>query len=293
MKTIKELLCLTEGECFAYVKQALEELKIPYSFTDLYIVTDIYSDKCPLVCVHLDTISKLPPPEKDIIERDGILRLKKNSKAKCLGADDRAGVWIALEMLRTGTKTEFEYGFFCGEEVGGKGSQEFSNDDLEDRYTCFIGLDRASKHQLQNIAEYGSDNDELLLYFTEIGFTPSLGTFTDCSNLSMACDLACVNVSVGYEFEHTSREVLYLNLMLDTLNVMQTIVIKPDTYIAKPQPARLWRTREWLNPKVTLDSQICCDFCGQHERLYYVDGSQLCEDCAEIQIEETDFVYNF
>jgi len=273
VKTIKELLCLTERECFEYVKS---ELKVPYEATKNYIITRAHYTICPLICVHLDTVSDLPPTKGMIVEKNRVLSLRKNSIAKCLGADDRAGVWIALEMLRLGTKTDFEYGFFCGEERGGKGSQEFALDsDLEGNYSCFIGLDRGSRGGIQNVAEYGMDNKDLLKCFTDQGFLASSGTFTDCSNLAMECELACVNVSVGYISEHSSKEMLYLDLMEDTLKVMRTVEVTAEVYKADERPVYNFR-HSWE------EGAVCCDMCGLHSKLYNSqEGYQVCGDCLE------------
>jgi len=285
MKTIKELLCLTEHECFLYVEETLSELGIAFYSTEHYIVTDIHMKRSPLVCVHLDTVSPIPPTEGTIVEKDRTLSLRKNTTAKCLGADDRAGVWIALEMLRLGTKSEFEYGFFRGEESGGIGSREFAEScDIDDMYSCFIGLDRGSKNGVQNVAEYDYDNAELLQCFVERGFVASFGTFSDCSNLSSNCTLACVNLSVGYISEHTSKEKLYLDLMENTLDVMLEVEIKSSVYKADPRPVcdlHNWRNYSKVT-KVTSGMPICCDLCGRHDRLFMRDGEQLCEGCIDV-----------
>lgn len=56
----------------------------------------------PMLCVHLDTINthhKSNLTIDDIDIKGSVMSLKANTKAHCLGGDDRAGVWIALKLI--------------------------------------------------------------------------------------------------------------------------------------------------------------------------------------------------
>jgi putative aminopeptidase FrvX len=283
MLKIEKLLTLTERETFNYVKKVLKKLRVDFTSNKDYIITQQHADPTPLICVHLDTVSILPPKAEDIVVLEDAIKLAPTSLSKCLGADDRAGVWIALEMLRLGTKTKFEYGFFCGEETGGVGSRSYSFLDLE--HTCFIGLDRGSKLGIQNVAEYGLDNEDLTKIFTDLGYEASNGTFSDCSALAMESDVACVNVSVGYVREHTDKETLYLDLMLNTLDVMREVVIPEQVF--KSAEVYNWRTDYRFAPKSS--NAILCDLCGRHEKLYMANSGMYCEECVGLYTRENSY----
>lgn len=192
-----------------------------------YVVLDYYSihttptytlvtpkkktfDYVPMLCVHTDTI-----------KRNEVFKLKEQSMFKVvsaensvLGADDRAGCWIASELMDYNFEVSF---LICDlEEVGGKGSYEASQDDvvyeyIVDNVSSFIGLDRRGAREL---ALYGYESQDFMRdvvdYFVLGGYEEGIGSFTDASNLARVFNLCCLNLSIGYYNEHTYRE--YLNI---------------------------------------------------------------------------------
>ena len=196
----------------------------------------------PMLCVHLDTInthySKKGLYEYDIMydTSKDMLKLTPDSKASCLGGDDRAGVWIALQMLADmlpETEWKYDIGFFTDEEIGCIGSTHYSTY-LRDyapnniNTTCYIGLDRKAGNGLHEIATYGYDNESLISAFVSLGYTPEYGSVTDASNL--AGEVACINLSVGYDNEHTNVEVLYLSCMKYTLEALKRVELEDKYY---------------------------------------------------------------
>jgi hypothetical protein len=265
---INKLLTLTDKQLYKEIKATLP---IPFISTKDYIVTKQHKKPCPLICVHLDTVS--PKPPKMLKCSNSIVTAPE---AACLGADDRAGVYIALQMLKRQTKTQFEYGFFMGEERGAIGSNEYGR--FYPEHTAYIGLDRASRNNKQNMALYGYDNDKLSKLFP---YPESIGSVSDCSVLSSYTDAACVNLSVGYQNEHTAKESLNLLQMLETLNVMLNIDI-PD----KPYPSEYRQVSKYKWDYADIDSgKVLCDFCGSHALLYYQDGDMICEECIEFDMK--------
>lgn len=244
MKSIEQILCMKEQELREYIMSVLGGRRIPYKFTKDYIVTTCHSEKIvPLVCTHTDTFGQHPVILSQILRQGNVLSLNTakdamGSLCNCLGADDRAGVYIALRMLSEGTVTDFEYAFFTQEETGGKGSTAFADENDLEKYSCFIGLDRACRAGVQNVAVYGYDNDELTNIFVEQGYAEQWGSFTDCSNLSVETFIdpkACVNLSVGYQCEHSQKETLDTELMLETLRVMKAVEIPEKIFDFDPK----------------------------------------------------------
>lgn len=201
-----------------------------------YMIYSRSSEPKPMLCVHLDTINTHSSDleEELIIEADveaGILSVSPDCKAKCLGGDDRAGVWIALKMIEWMEKTgnyKYDIGFFRDEEIGCKGSTLFEEHKHKYNTTCYIGLDRKSSGGVQEVATYGEDNYDLIRLVESYGYIEHFGSVTDASNL--AGDVACINLSVGYDREHTKSEILYLNCMTDTLENLKIMEFDGRNY---------------------------------------------------------------
>ncbi len=65
------------------------------------LVTPKGSRDYPLICSHLDTINDTKYIELDKINIKGdYICLASDSSCKCLGGDDRCGVYIALELIK-------------------------------------------------------------------------------------------------------------------------------------------------------------------------------------------------
>ena len=268
MKSLEDLLLATEPGVRRGIIETLDKHRISFELEKGYIVTTSHGIK-PLVCVHTDTVDIFPPAEVVIV--DGIVSLPKNSSAKCLGADDRAGVWIALELIKQGYTDRFNFGFFSGEEIGCTGSRAFSKEADLKKYSCFIGLDRACRNGKQNAATYGYDNEDL---YSLSPYELSYGSYTDCSVLAGAADLACINFSVGYQHEHTAMEILNIDQMVETLEMMKSLPL-----LDQPLEAE---SHYKLGTVGGMAVPICCDCCGEHALLYDRDGEFVCEECLEL-----------
>jgi|LGOV01.1.fsa_nt_gb hypothetical protein len=209
----------------------------------------------PMLCVHLDTINTHAPkckikPQRDFEYDENlcILGLTKKSPLSCLGGDDRAGVWIAMEMIaymEASGDYKYDIGFFEDEEIGCHGSTAYNNDKagIQLNTTCYIGLDRKSSKGTQEVALYGDDNKELMEIFNDLGYVSDMGSVTDASNL--AGEVACVNLSIGYDNEHTSSEVLYIHCMIDTLEKLKVLELKSELYLADYD--HFYDCNPWMN----------------------------------------------
>lgn len=209
---LKNLLMFNQTELFEHIVQKVSKNKnynLTVSFKSGIIVTPKGVIKYPLICSHLDTIndSKKIKLQNSDVEIDGdIIKLSQSSLAKCLGGDDRCGVYTALQLIDLGFP--FGFAFFCDEEIGCIGSSRLAKDiDENKNITTFIGLDRRG---LDNVAVYGYNNQDLINLFENEGYIEVDGSITDVAVLSeqSSRNLACVNLSVGYYNEHTKREFI-------------------------------------------------------------------------------------
>lgn len=172
----------------------------------------------PALCVHTDTVRDIHPTE---IRKSGDIWTNADPKA-LLGADDRAGCYIVKELL-TRDDTRYMYLIFDKEEVGGIGSSNFAKTDAaevaSEYISCFVGLDRKG---LNEVALYGYESKEFLDCFHDDdmdgAWVEEVGSFTDASNLAGELNRCCVNLSVGYNNEHTAYEHLNLSYLMVTLN---------------------------------------------------------------------------
>ena len=228
-----DLLCITQGDLGKLLKDTLN-LTIT---SDKYLIYSKTQVPKPMLCVHLDTINtcstlvdKTYSPKDFKVDNKGVIRVA-NKNLQCLGGDDRAGVWIALQMIKHMEKTgnyQYDVGFFYDEEIGCVGSRDYIGRHPDIKTTAYIGLDRRSPQGTQEVALYGSDNETLTRIFTDLGYDIALGSVTDASTL--AHSVACVNLSVGYDNEHTRQEVLYLQCMIDTLEVLKILKFDDKPY---------------------------------------------------------------
>lgn len=168
----------------------------------------------PALCVHTDTIGNTHP---EAIHKVGDI-WRNADRSKLLGADDRAGCYLVKELL-TRNHTGYHYLIFDLEEVGGIGSSNYARTDLAVLNTevtsCFIGLDRLG---VLEMALYGYENDAFIDAVTMENWKFTIGSFTDASNLAGDLDRCCINLSIGYDGEHTRHETLNLSYLGVTMN---------------------------------------------------------------------------
>lgn len=223
MKKLVELLLLSQEELLEYISKIYAPLYTKQEFEGGIVFIPKNVERYPLMCAHLDTINthrKTPLERSDLYINKDYIGLPASTKKACLGGDDRCGVYIALELLASGLP--YAFGFFLDEEIGGKGSDNYSTIIDTTNITALVGLDRKGSN---DIALYGYDNSELTEIFVKQGYKVAMGTFTDASNLAGVCGLACVNLSIGYYNEHTPQEYIVFGEVEDTLKMLQKLSV--------------------------------------------------------------------
>ena len=167
---------------------------------------------------HTDTVHNKSGYQAVDFKGQYIIRKDQFEKKACLGADDTAGVWLMLEMIRA--KKEGMYIFHRAEEIGGQGSShiEHNTPELLDGIKYAIALDRKGTRDI--ITHQGMQrccsNEFASSLADAIGmkYKPDdSGSFTDTDNYT---DLVgeCTNLSIGYEHAHTSRETLDVGFLM-------------------------------------------------------------------------------
>lgn len=169
------------------------------------------------VCLvaHIDTVFPCSdiPPDND----HGIL-----SRHTGLGADDRAGVYACLELRR---RTGCMVLLTDLEERGGIGAHEAAmclKRYLRQRVNFFIEIDRRGKNDM---VFYNSEPDEFRKFIGGFGFIDAPGSFTDISILGRVTGVAGVNLSAGYQYEHTASEFLVVDYLMQTIDNAENILV--------------------------------------------------------------------
>lgn len=167
-----------------------------------------------LFSCHTDTCERRSGTRKLVYVDD--FNYMRSMGAEILGADDGAGVFLLLSMIERGIPGR--YVFHRAEEVGALGSShvvEFTREWLEGiKYA--IAFDRKGTHDVVHtqLGRRMASVDTVCNIMHEMGrlgglHVPAVGIFTDTA--IYADDVKeCLNISVGYQNEHTANEYLDL-----------------------------------------------------------------------------------
>ena len=251
------------------------------------------------VTAHLDTVHLETANKKEIFcdSEQGVIWCPTG-----LGADDRAGVYAIIRLLNKGYRPSVL--FLTDEEIGSVGAGKLINDfpkcpikDLK----YIIELDRRNAI---DCVFYDCDNQKFTDYIESFGFAEAWGTFSDICEICPAWGVAGVNLSVGYENEHTKAEFLriaWLNSTIDKVIKMFKDIDKAPTFEYVHRPHYTWH-KAWgtegdcyVSSKtgVTYACKKCHRTFNESDvvRVRQSDGSYsyYCIDCLDGGIEFCDF----
>jgi acetylornithine deacetylase/succinyl-diaminopimelate desuccinylase-like protein len=161
---------------------------------------------------HTDTVHRQGGAQTLSIVND-VVRLA-DKQSNCLGADDTAGMWLMMEMIRANKPGL--YVFHRAEEIGGQGSDHIAEcyPELFESIKYAIAFDRRGTRSIITHQAGGrccSDTfASSLSKALGLGHIADAGgTFTDTANYTHLIG-ECTNVSVGYDNEHSKDERLDL-----------------------------------------------------------------------------------
>jgi hypothetical protein len=206
LRTFEQLCSLSQAAMHktlsTYLKSKYKQVVATKDY--IYAVGDI-----PIALVaHMDTVFKYPADEVFYDRSKNVIWSPSG-----LGADDRAGIFSIIQIIRRGLKPHII--FTTDEEKGCLGADKLARikcpfNDL--RY--IIQLDRRGAN---DCVFYDCDNPDFVDYVESFGFVEAIGTFTDICSICPSWKVAGVNLSVGYRDEHSISEVLFVGQMLDTI----------------------------------------------------------------------------
>ncbi|MBR3443438.1 MAG: hypothetical protein IKG96_07230 [Bacteroidaceae bacterium] len=163
----------------------------------------------PCIVAHLDQVQEKHSKDFICLESEDIIigYSPKRREQQGLGADDKCGIWIALNCLKQ--YDNLKVAFFVGEEIGCKGSSKANIEFFSD---CRFVLEPDRRGNSDLITEIGWTplcSDEFLndIDFKRFGYKEENGMMTDIEALKEnSLAISCINLSCGYYKPHTDQE---------------------------------------------------------------------------------------
>lgn len=208
---------MTQEQLMAVMTQYLQSRYENIIATPNYIIAD-GPLKVALVA-HLDTVGQFPPHDIYYDQEKKVMW-----SPDLLGADDRAGVLGIIEIIESGYRPCVI--FTTNEEIGCVGAQTLITQHKSypfGKLKAIIQLDRRGK---DDCVFYGCNNKEFIKYISKFGFRLNHGTFSDISVIAPAWKVCAVNLSIGYENEHSNIEILHTDWYEETIEKVRKILDK-------------------------------------------------------------------
>lgn len=217
-----------EGKVRDYLKQVLPNLMDSVevdSYGNLLGVKKVGNGHgaTVLLSAHMDTVKGVLADRK-LIEKNGVFSSDKGA----LGGDDRAGIAVILEVLRSIDKLSFDgvvkVAFSTEEEIGCIGSSKIDEDFYSDADLAIVVDRRGNRDIVVGCWEAFCCN-EVGEFFEEVSQMQNMdwkcveGGISDATTFSYA-NVNSVNLSVGYRNEHTDKEYLVFEDMKDTVRLI-------------------------------------------------------------------------
>lgn len=270
------LSLLLKGEEKTVMSVCSRYLESTYGKHNVFCTQDfVYATgDIPILLVsHLDTVLYEPPKTLYTTKDRNIIMGKKG-----LGADDRAGIFAILKILKAGLRPSVL--LTTGEEIGGLGAmsfvKEFPEPPVPTKYV--IEIDRRGVGQA---VFYECGNAKFMSYVESFGFKTHRGIFSDISFICPHWDVAGVNLSAGYYNEHTEYERLNVSDLFYTIERVINMLNDAEN-------AKLY-SFEGINCKDRLYHK--CDVCGTQVPIFSmtnVKGTLTCLECVNNFVEWCD-----
>lgn len=187
-----------------------------------------------LLSAHMDTVRGVVA-DRQLIEKDGVI----SSSRGALGADDRAGIAVILEVLRNIEQLSFtgtlKIAFSREEEIGCVGASKIDTNWYKDVDLAIV-VDRRGNRDVVVGCYQAFCSDAVGNFFEEVSKMQGMdwkaveGGVSDAMTFSKN-GINSVNLSVGYRNEHTDKEYVVLEDMRDTVRlIMQALAVVNTFY---------------------------------------------------------------
>lgn len=191
-----------------------------------------------LLSAHMDTVRGVKA-DKKLVERDGIFTAELPDGSRgVLGADDRAGIAIILTALRNLPKSfngKIKVAFSREEEIGCIGADKIPMSFLKDVDLAIV-VDRRGNRDIVVGCDVAFCSDNVGIFFEHVSEVADMdwqcveGGVSDAMSFSSR-GINSVNLSAGYQNEHTVNEFVSVFNMQDTTRLItQTIALINSFY---------------------------------------------------------------
>lgn len=184
---------------------------------------------------HLDVVDEIEP-DREILKHGNVW----TSSYGILGADDRAGIGVVLytlkqlQMMQLQSPVKVKIAFTVKEEVGLCGAKAVSQDFLEGVQAAIV-VDRRGNGDIVTGTWGTAFCDELfgsmIALIGNLGeekrWEPTMGGRSDTLIWAQQ-GIQSVNLSVGYQNEHTSEEELNIDVAFATANLLKKVFLHVD-----------------------------------------------------------------
>ena len=217
LEKLKQLLAVPthyykEDRMVAYLKKALAPVATRVwvdQYRNVYAIKSAGTAPFPCLSAHIDSVQ--PLRRVTVVEDNGYLRGLYRGKPAGLGADDKTGVHVCLELFNR--LNHVALALFAGEEVGLYGSYRAASEFFQ-QVGYLIEFDCPSR----NMVSYTSDGVRLFANQGDFIYraAPVLKRFgsllwqqhpyTDVKAIRLRFPLSCLNLSSGYYNWHQQNE---------------------------------------------------------------------------------------
>lgn len=191
-----------------------------------------------MLSAHMDTVRGVQP-DKIVIEDSGVYTAQLPSgKQTVLGADDRAGIAIVLEVIRNIPESfngVVKVAFSREEEIGCVGAERMNPSFYQDVDLAIV-CDRKGSRDIVAGSGYAFCSNMVGQFLEGVGELADMDYKCVEGGTSDACTFSesginSVNLSVGYYGEHTAKETLVFKEMRDTAKlIVQAFAVINDFY---------------------------------------------------------------
>lgn len=278
LKTFEQLVSLKQPALKKVMSNFLRQ-KYPSKVTETkdYIFAE---GEIPIALVaHMDTVFDKPVTDMFYDSRKGVIWSPQG-----LGADDRAGVFAIIQILRAGFRPHVI--LTTDEEKGCLGAGELARLDCPfEKLQYVIELDRRGTN---DCVFYDCENPQFVDYVEQFGFTEAYGSFSDICEFCPEWGVAGVNLSIGYQDEHSYQELLYTAPMLATIEKVKKMLSEEDIPFFKYIPSPYaWNWKTWS--KDGWDEKYGKGYSGYGCYSYPYDDEVTCTKCKKTFLEEEVF----
>ena len=222
----------------------------------IYAIGDI-----PVALVaHLDTVFRASPENIYYDQQKNVMWSPEG-----LGADDRAGVFAIVKIIQQGYHPHII--LTTDEEMGALGAKQLVSN-LKQPFADMKYIIQLDRRGTNDCVFYNCYNEDFIEYVESFGFIEAFGSFSDISEICPKWGIAGVNLSIGYQNEHSYTETLHINAFLATIDKVVNMLkdIENSKYFLYLPATGLSNSWQYIGVD-WLGDEIKCHCCNQ----YYSD----------------------